>query len=162
MDAGTRDPRITITTGCFGNLIEYLGKDSTYQTVKPSPGWADIVVALNEYMKSKRDLLISYPATERLLFDGGSALPLEQERMLQVAGRNLTTGLPARIDVSSIEIRDSIDTVIERLIQILTHYLNDNVLIKPNSYIWLRGDLARISKLDQRLHEATGLRVVVE
>ncbi|MFZ4813519.1 MAG: rod shape-determining protein [Phototrophicaceae bacterium] len=61
-----------------------------------------------QYMRTKHNLLIGEPTAERVKIEIGSAFPLPQERTLLVKGRNLVTGLPAAIEVSSIEIREAL------------------------------------------------------
>jgi rod shape-determining protein MreB len=162
MNADVQDSRITINIGCFGTSIEFVGNDGNRHGMGSPPGWADIVIALSEYLKARRDLLVSNLAAEHMIHNLGSAMPLEQERMLSIAGRNLTSGSPQKLEISSVEIREAI---VEKLAQLVKHMeLNIKYMLplEPDTYIVLKGDLARIRKLDQRLQEATGLRVVVE
>ena len=92
----------------------------------------------------------------------GSAMRLEQERMMSIAGRNLTNGLPQKVEISSVEIREAIVERLEQLVKHMELNMKHTLPLEPDTYIILKGDLARIRKLDQRLHEATGLRVVVD
>src|SRR5690554_660744 len=58
-----------------------------------------------QYMRTKHNLMIGEPTAEKVKMEIGSAYPLPQERTMIVKGRNLVTGLPASVEVSSIEIR---------------------------------------------------------
>lgn len=61
-----------------------------------------------QYMRTKHNLLIGEPTAEKVKMDIGSANPLPQERTMNVKGRNLVTGLPTAVEVSSIEIREAV------------------------------------------------------
>ena len=61
-----------------------------------------------QHLRNKHNLLIGEPTAEKAKIDIGSAYPLPQERTYMVKGRNLTTGLPDSVEVSSIEIREAI------------------------------------------------------
>src|SRR5215208_3995536 len=56
-----------------------------------------------QYMRTKHNLLIGEPTAERIKIEIGSAYPLPNERVNAVKGRNLVTGLPSAVEVSSIE-----------------------------------------------------------
>jgi rod shape-determining protein MreB len=147
--------------GCFGTAIEFVGSNGSRRGMGSPPGWADIVLALVEHLKSERAFLVSNSAAEHTIHELGSVLPLEQERMVSMAGRNLTNGLPQRIEISSIEVREAIVKRLEQLVRHMEITIRRTLPVEPDTYILLKGDLARIRKLDQRLEETTGLRVVV-
>jgi prolyl-tRNA synthetase len=67
---------------------------------------AELYDAIVQYMRSKYDLLIGYPTAQNAFEKLGFAQPLSPERTLKVKGRNLTTGMPADVEISSIEIRE--------------------------------------------------------
>jgi len=64
----------------------------------------DIVV----YMRGKYNLLIGERMAERAKMRVGSAYPLDEELIMPIRGRNLITGLPEEVDVSSIELREAL------------------------------------------------------
>src|SRR5512147_813499 len=61
-----------------------------------------------QYMRTKHNLLVGEPTAERVKIAIGSAYPMAQERVEPVKGRNLVTGLPTTVEVSSIEVREAI------------------------------------------------------
>src|SRR5512139_3213570 len=69
------------------------------------------------YARQKYNLLIGERMAERTKIDIGSAYPLPEEKIMTVRGRNLVTGLPEAVDMSSIEVREalgnSVNTIIE-------------------------------------------------
>ncbi len=61
------------------------------------------------YMRSKHNLLIGEAMAERAKIQVGAAYPLQDELTIDVHGRNLISGLPYTVRVSSIEIRKAIE-----------------------------------------------------
>ena len=60
------------------------------------------------YCRQKYNLLIGEQMAERVKIEAGSAYPLEPELTVEIRGRNLITGLPEAIDVSSVELREAL------------------------------------------------------
>ena len=56
------------------------------------------------YVRQKYNLLIGERMAEEAKITAGSAYPLEQEKMVVLRGRNLISGLPVAVDISSVEI----------------------------------------------------------
>ncbi|MBM4461031.1 MAG: rod shape-determining protein, partial [Chloroflexi bacterium] len=73
------------------------------------------------YAKQKYNLLIGEQTAEAVKIEAGSAYPLEPEMVVNLRGRNLITGLPEAIDVSSVELREalrpSVDIITDTLRQ---------------------------------------------
>ena len=61
-----------------------------------------------QYARQKYNLLIGERMAEEAKIMGGSAYPLEQEMTVTLRGRNLITGLPEAVDVSSVELREAL------------------------------------------------------
>jgi hypothetical protein len=66
----------------------------------------DAVVAM---LRTKHHLLISETRAEQILMEMGRATP-EQPMVIQAKGRNLITGLPAALEISSIEVQEADNT----------------------------------------------------
>jgi rod shape-determining protein MreB and related proteins len=60
------------------------------------------------YIRNKYNLLTGERMAERVKISIGSAYPMKEERTMTVRGRNLVSGLPEAIEVSSVEIRDAL------------------------------------------------------
>ncbi len=60
------------------------------------------------YARQKYNLLIGLRMAERTKIEIGSAYPMERERTMILRGRNLVTGLPEAVEVSSVEIREAL------------------------------------------------------
>lgn len=68
-----------------------------------------------QYAKHKYNLLIGERTAENLKINIGSAVPVKPELSEEVSGRDLLTGLPKTVKVTSIEIREAIDDVISKI-----------------------------------------------
>ena len=95
----------------------------------------------------------------------GSAYPLKEEKTADVRGRNLITGLPESIEISSIEIREAlapsvqviIDTVKDALDESPPEILSDLM----DSGICLSGGSSQLQDLAERLANEIRMRVRV-
>jgi rod shape-determining protein MreB len=67
------------------------------------------------YIKYKYNLLIGSKMAEDTKIAIGSAIPLKKELEMEVKGRDLLTGLPRIIKISSIEVREAMARVLEKI-----------------------------------------------
>jgi rod shape-determining protein MreB len=115
-----------------------------------------------QYMRNKHNLLIGEPTAEKVKVQIGSAYPLPQEQTMIVKGRNLTTGLPDSIEVSSIEIREAISGSINIIIDTVKDALDDTppelVADLMESGITIAGGAGQIRGLDERIKEEVNIR----
>jgi rod shape-determining protein MreB and related proteins len=118
-----------------------------------------------QYVRNKYNVLIGERIAEQVKWNIGSAFPLPVEKMVEVRGRNLVTGLPESIEVSSVEIRDAlsqsisviIDTVKDALDEVPPEIISDLMDIG----ICLAGGGGLLHGLAERLSEELNLRVWV-
>ena len=118
-----------------------------------------------QYMRTKHNLLIGEPTAERVKMDIGSAYPLPQERTMSVKGRNLVTGLPAAIDVSSIELREAIAGSVDILVDTVKDALDDTppelVADLMESGICMAGGGSLLKGLADRMTDEVNMPVYV-
>jgi rod shape-determining protein MreB len=118
-----------------------------------------------QYLRNKYNLLIGEGVAEQVKWQIGSAYPLQPEKTMEIRGRNLVTGLPETVEVSSIEIREAlsgsvqviIDTVRDALDEIPPEIVSDLMDIG----ICLAGGGALLQGLADRLTDELKLRVWV-
>lgn len=118
-----------------------------------------------QYLRNKYNLLIGQGIAEQIKWQIGSAYPLQPEKTMEVRGRNLVTGLPETVEVSSVEIREAlagsvqvvIDTVRDALDEIPPEIVADLMDIG----ICLAGGGALLQGLAERLTDELKLRVWV-
>ncbi len=115
-----------------------------------------------QYMRTKHNLLIGEPTAEKVKIEIGSAYPLPQERTMLVKGRNLVTGLPASVEVSSIEIREAISGSVDIIVDTVKDALDDTppelIADLMESGICLAGGSGQLRELATRLTDEINIR----
>jgi rod shape-determining protein MreB len=116
-----------------------------------------------QYLRTKHNLLIGEPTAEKVKIEIGSAHPLAQERVMPVKGRNLVTGLPAAVEVSSIEIREAISGSVDILVDTVKDALDDTppelIADLMESGICMAGGGSQLKGLTERMAEEVNIRV---
>jgi rod shape-determining protein MreB len=116
-----------------------------------------------QYMRTKHNLLIGEPMAEKVKTEIGSAYPLAQERVMTVKGRNLVTGLPSSVEVSSIEIRESVSRSIDIIVDTVKDALDDTppelIADLMESGICMAGGSSQLKGLTERMAEEVNIRV---
>ena len=77
------------------------------------------------YIRSKYNLLVGERMAEQIKIEIGSAYPLETEKTMTIRGRNLVTGLPEAIEISSIEIREALNNSLRVIIDTIKDALDE-------------------------------------
>ncbi len=115
-----------------------------------------------QYMRNKYNLLIGQRMAESAKMEIGSAYHLPQEKTMTLRGRNLVTGLPDAIEVSSVEIRDAISNSVQTIVDTVKDALDEAppeiVADLMDVGICLAGGGARLQGLDRRLSDELHVR----
>ncbi len=118
-----------------------------------------------QYMRTKHNLLIGEPTAEKVKHAIGSGYALPQENVMSVKGRNLVTGLPNAVEVSSIEIREAISGSVSILVDTVKDALDDTppelVADLMESGICLAGGGSLLKGLAERMQEEVNIRTWV-
>jgi rod shape-determining protein MreB len=118
-----------------------------------------------QYARQKYNLLIGERMAERVKIAIGSASPLPEETTMAMHGRNLITGLPQSIDVSSIEIREaltgSVGTIIATVKEAIDETPPELIADLLERGIAMAGGASQLQGLAQRLSQETKMRVYV-
>jgi rod shape-determining protein MreB and related proteins len=77
------------------------------------------------YVRNKYNLLVGERMSEQIKIEIGSAYPLETEKTMTIRGRNLVSGLPEAIEVSSIEIREALNSSLTIIIDTIKDALDE-------------------------------------
>ena len=121
--------------------------------------------AIINYARQKYNLLIGERMAETAKITIGSAYPLEEEQTMVLRGRNLITGLPQAVEVSSVEIREALSGPVNLIIEAIRDTLDDTppelVADLMEHGIVLVGGGALLQGLAQRIEEETKMRVRV-
>lgn len=81
--------------------------------------------AIVDYMKKSHNLIIGEQTAEDMKIEIGSALPLEEEMMMEVKGRDGNSGLPKSIEVKTNEITKAIDKELKQIILAIKSVLQE-------------------------------------
>ncbi len=121
--------------------------------------------AIMEYVRRKHNLAIGERTSEELKITIGSALPLAKPLSMDVRGRDVITGLPRTITVTSDDITEAIQTELHDLIDAVKSVLQEtppelaaDVIEKG---MVLSGGSGQLRNLDELLSRATDVPTYV-
>ncbi|ADL42548.1 cell shape determining protein, MreB/Mrl family [Caldicellulosiruptor obsidiansis OB47] len=119
--------------------------------------------AISNYIKKEYNLMIGDRTAEEIKINIGSAYPLEKEEWYEIKGRDLITGLPKTIKVSSTEIRDALKepvmAIVDAIKQTLEKTPPELAADIMERGIMLTGGGALLKGLDKLISKETGLPV---
>ncbi len=156
-----------------GNMIIDIGGGTTEMAVISLDGIVvsrsiriagdELDQAIIEHLRKAYNLMIGERTAEEIKIRIGSAYPLEQEMTMDVRGRDLVTGLPKTVTVTSEEIREALSEPVRAIVEAarltlektppeLSADLIDRGIVLAGGGSLLRG-------MDKCLAEETGLPV---
>jgi len=77
------------------------------------------------YIRNKYNLLIGPRMAEQAKITIGSAYHLPQEKTMTLRGRNLITGLPEAIEISSVELREAMSNSVQTIVDVVKDALDE-------------------------------------
>lgn len=115
--------------------------------------------AIISYFRKEHNLMIGPRVAEELKIEIGSAFPLEQEEKAEIKGRDLVTGLPKSLIVSSQEVRKALEEPVANII----YAVHEALSITPPELaadiidrgIVLAGGGSLLKGLPERIHHET-------
>jgi rod shape-determining protein MreB len=117
------------------------------------------------YARQKYNLLVGERMAESIKMAIGSAYPLEEERSMTLRGRNLITGLPESVDISSVEVREALAGSVQTIVSVVRSAIDDTppelVSDLMEAGIALAGGGSLLLGLAERLSEETKIHVFV-
>ena len=117
------------------------------------------------YARQKYNLLIGERMAEAAKIQAGSAYPLEEELMVTLRGRDLITGLPRSVEVSSVELREALAGSVDQIVAAVKDTLEETppelVADLMESGIALAGGGALLLGIAERLSHETKMHVYV-
>lgn len=109
-----------------GNMVVDMGGGTTEAAVVSMFDivvWSSVRVggnrfdeAIVNYIRKKYNLLVGEQTAEEIKIGIGSALPLEEERSMEVRGRDQVTGLPKIMQISSSEVTEAIQEPLQAVV----------------------------------------------
>ncbi len=116
-----------------------------------------------QYMRNKYNLTIGLRMAEQAKIAIGSAYHLPEEKTMQLRGRNLITGLPESVEVSSVEIREAISSSVQTIIDTIKDALDEAppeiIADLMDTGVCLAGGGSQLQALDRRLTDDLHVRV---
>lgn len=113
----------------FGNMILNIGGGTTELAVISLGGivsWSSVRIggnkfdqAIVEYIKKKHGLAIGERTAELIKINIGTAVKIPVEEKINIKGRDLATGLPKTVEISSNETTDALNENLREIIQII-------------------------------------------
>lgn len=157
----------------YGNMIVDIGGGTTEIAVIALSGITNgvsIRVAGDEltesvvrYFRANHNILIGERTAEEIKCQVGSVMPLKEEVIIEVKGRDLVAGIPKVTEVSSIEIREALNPPVTQMVEAIkismektAPELAADILDRG---IFLTGGGALLKGLDERIRTETGVPV---
>ncbi len=115
------------------------------------------------YIKRKYNLLIGERTAEQIKIELGSAFKQEEEKSMDIKGRNLVDGLPKNIQVHTSEIKEALDESLQKIVDAIKETLERTPPELSADIIdhgiMLTGGGALLRGLDQLINRETGIDV---
>ena len=115
----------------------------------------EIDAAIVQYARRDHNLVIGERTAENAKMAAGSAYPLEEEVRVTLRGRDLLTGLPKSVEISSVELREAISQPVNTIIQVVKTAIEETppelVADIMEHGVTLAGGGALLLGLDRRL-----------
>jgi len=159
----------------LGNLIVDIGGGTTEIAVIALSGIVadhslrvagdEMTNSIVQYFRRQHNILIGDRTAEEIKCTVGSAVQLEDEIDIEVKGRDLVTGIPKMIQVSSIDIREALSDAVNQIVSAVLSLLERTPPeLSADIFdrgIMLSGGGALLKGLDERLRRETNLPVHV-
>ncbi|NLW03594.1 MAG: rod shape-determining protein [Clostridiaceae bacterium] len=121
--------------------------------------------AIVRYMRKKHNLMIGERTAEELKISIGTVFPRPEEVSMDIRGRNLISGLPKTITVTSTELMDALDepvsSVVEAVHSVLERTPPELAADISDRGIVMTGGGSLVYGLDKLLEHKTGIKVII-
>jgi rod shape-determining protein MreB len=121
--------------------------------------------AIVAHVKREYNVLIGERTAEEMKFEIGSAYPLTEELDVEIRGRDLQTGLPRTLTISSEEVRTAVEEPTKAIVQAVKATLEETPPELSGDVmefgIVLTGGGALLKGMDERIKSETGIPVHV-
>lgn len=125
----------------------------------------EMTASIVQYFRRTHNILIGDRTAEMIKCEVGSAVPLEEEIEIEVKGRDLVSGIPKMIQVSSADIREALSEAVSEIVNAVRSLLERTPPeLSADIFdrgIMLTGGGALLKGLDERLRRETSLPVHV-
>ena len=160
-------------TAPYGNMVVDIGGGTTEIAVIALSGITngvsiriagdELTDSIIRFFRNNQNMLIGETTAENIKCKAGSVMPLEEEIIFEVKGRDLVAGVPKLTEVSSIEIREALNAPVQQMVEAVkvalektAPELSADILERG---IFLTGGGALLQGLDERIRVETGVPV---
>jgi len=123
IDEPTGSMVVDIGGGTSEVAVISLGGIVAYQSLRI--GGDEMDEAIIYYLKKENNLLVGESTAEKMKMEIGSAFPLENEEKMEVNGRDLVTGLPKTIIITSQQVRAALEKTLSDIINAIVEVLDE-------------------------------------
>lgn len=156
-----RFAKIVVSMDAIGCFIYHLPSDLLHPDQMFTPGGVDLIDAVRKYIEETHGLQMGRLGVNIVLKSVGSVIPLTPELTTKIGSTKTDS-----IELSSEEIRKAIalqirmmlENIREAIPSVLARHHTDT----SDAVVILRGEFKYLRGLNQWIHEATGLKVIVE
>jgi len=152
---------VDIGGGTTEVAVVSLGGIVTSQSIRV--GGDELDEAIINQVKKEYNVMIGERTSEEIKMEIGSAYPLTDEEDVEIRGRDLLTGLPRNIILSSEEIRLAIEEPVSQIVAAVKATLEKTPPELASDLmdrgIVLTGGGSQLRNLDERLRQETGMPV---
>ncbi len=120
---------------CSGNMIVDIGGGTSEVAVISLGGIVScqslrtagdkLDVAISDYIKKKYNLAVGEQTAEEIKIKIGTALPEREEKKIEIRGRDLISGLPRTIKISSNETAEAFSEILSEIIHVVKQVLRE-------------------------------------
>jgi len=117
--------------------------------------------AIADFVKEKHNLAVGAQSAEKIKMEIGAAVSQEEDKELEVRGRDLVSGLPRNVKVSSNQICESIQSPLEEITQLIKDVLREtppelaaDIMDKG---LVLSGGGSLLTDIDKLIAQSTGV-----
>ena len=120
---------------CSGNMIVDIGGGTSEVAVISLGGIVScqslrtagdkLDVAISDYIKKKYNLAVGEQTAEEIKIKIGTALPEKEERKIEIRGRDLVSGLPKTVKISSNESAEAFSEILSEIIHVIKQVLRE-------------------------------------
>ena len=117
------------------------------------------------YIKREMNLAVGDTTAEQIKMQLGCAMPLMTEMSMEIRGRDLTTGLPRNMTITSTQVEEAIKESITKIVDIVKLTLEKTppelAADISDKGIYMTGGGCLVDGLDKLLQEKTGINVMI-
>ncbi len=117
--------------------------------------------AIIEYVRKKQGIAIGDRTAEEIKINIGSALPVKEEEIMEIKGRDMVTGLPKTVNVSTNEIVDALNEELYEIARAVKTVLQDTPPELASDIIEkgmvMTGGSALLRNLDKYISQSVGV-----